>query len=209
MRKSLFITIIGFAVGASLWAASPDDMAVAFAKKLIEKGAHPESGSLYALRFFQFTATTMENNPDSFVLSDKDAVKEAGLTESDRSGYVAALSDRSGARVKRLWTANRAMLYKLLSKERYKELGAEQVSALLEYRAGKKYAGQLAALKQKSPKPTPKTAAAAGEITEWDNYKELSFWYRRTMEGNAEEVRRILVEIQAHYAGPKPRPRRK
>ena len=54
-------------------------------------------------------------------------------------------------------------------------------------------------MKKKSPKLNTKTIERAGELTQWENYKELAFWYRRTVEKNDNAVYTILKELKANY----------
>ena len=200
MRKTIIIAVTACLAGAPiLWAASNDSQALDFARLLIQKSGHAERGSLDALRFFQFTTTTTANNPDSYVLDSKEAVAESGLKPGDRGRYIKALADRSGPRLHRLWGPNKAALFAMLPAPRYAELAKDKVDSLLNYRNSNKYAAQLAALKAKRLSG-PKVMGAAGEITSWENYKELGFWYRRSQEKNEAAVLTILKEIQAHYA---------
>lgn len=200
MKKAAFFLLATLAGATVLFAATPDKEAVNFAMQLAASSTHAEYGERNALRFFQYTTTTLKDNEGSHVLNDEKAAREAKLTPKDKGRYIAALRDRSGPRVARLWNQNKGTLLVLVPKARYKELAADRVNELLSFRTKPEYPRLLAAMKKKDQKPSEKTVSNAGEVTEWRGYSELAFWYRRSAEGNEAQVFAILKEIQAHYA---------
>jgi len=153
------------------------------------------------LRFFQYTATTEKNNSYSYVLSKwgKDALKESGLNVSDKGKYIPVLSNRSGARIEKLWKANKEELFKLFPAAAYEDILKSEVNSLIEFRGNPEYGSMMKKMKVKSKKPGPKTLEIAGGITGWSGYKQLSFWYRRDFEKNDKVVFEILKELKAHY----------
>jgi hypothetical protein len=171
-----------------------------FVKTLISK-AGSENGYTSAIRFFQYTSTTAKNNPSSYVLSSwgKDAVAESALQPSDKGKFISVLSNRSGARIEKLWKANKDELFKLFSKAAYENVLKYDVDRLIEFRSSDQFNGLLKKMKAKSKKPGIKTVDMAGGITGWTNYKELAFWFRRDFEKNDKVVFEILKEIQAKY----------
>ncbi len=201
MKKSLGLIIIFFAVISSAIAVDKDEAAVEFIKTLIIK-ANAENGYTNALRFFQYSATTEKKNPYSYVLSKwgKDAVKESGLNPSDKGKLLPVLSNRSGARIDRLWKENKEELFKLFTVEAYDAILKNEIDSLIEFRSSPEFAGMMKKLKAKSKKPGVKTIDAAGNVSGWSGYKQLSFWYRRDFEKNDKVVFEILKEIKAHYA---------
>jgi hypothetical protein len=201
MKKSLGLIIVFFIVISSAMAVDKDVAVVEFIKTLIIK-ANAENGYTNALRFFQYTATTDKNNPYSYVLSKwgKDAVAESGLNPSDKGKFIPVLSNRSGVRVDRLWKENKEELFKLLTDEAYDAILKNEIDSLIEFRSSPEFSGMMKKLKAKSKKPGVKTIDAAGAVTGWSGYKQLSFWYRRDFEKNDKVVFEILKEIKAHYA---------
>jgi hypothetical protein len=201
MKRSSGLIIIFIIVVTSAIAGSKDEDAVMFVKTLISK-ANAENGYTNALRFFQYSATTEKNNPYSYVLSKwgKDAVMESGLNPSDKGKLLPILSNRSGARIDRLWKENKDELFKLFTAEAYNSILKNEIESLIEFRSSPEFAGLMKKLKAKSKKPGVKTIDAAGAVTGWSGYKQLSFWYRRDFEKNDKAVLEILKEIKAHYA---------
>ncbi len=199
IKKLALISGLLLATVATLLAATADELALTFVRTVIQKSGHAERGSLDALRYFQFTATTPENNPNSYVLTSKDAQTESGFMATDKSVYVSALKDRSSARILRLWQGNKKALLSSVPKSRYVAMAKDEIDGLLAFRASAGYSKAIAAMRKKSPKLDAKTVDVAGEITEYSNYKELAFWYRRTVEGNDRVVHDILKEISKYY----------
>lgn len=200
MKKSLALSLFFFIIISASAASDRDSDALDFIKTLISK-AQGDNGYTNALRFFQFTSTTEKNNPYSYVLSSwgKDAIKESGLEPNDKGKYIQSLADRSGARIARLWKANREELYLLFPDVAYKKLLKDTIDRLIEFRTRPEFNAMLKKLKVKSKRPGEKTLDHAGEITGWSNYKELAFWYRRSMEKNDRAVFEIIKELQSHY----------
>lgn len=201
MKKKL--TVFSFSIiliTAVLYSADKDQQVMEFAKNIIAK-AKLEYGYTAVLRYYQYTATTAKDNPYSHVLqSDReDVLGEAQMTKADKGKYLAILKDRSGKRITKLWKANKKEIFSLLAKKQYDDTVGDYVSSLIAFHDSKGYKTKIAALKKKSPKLTTKTIGKAGEVAQWDNYKELAFWYRRTVEKNDKAVYDILKEIQANY----------
>lgn len=187
-------------ISALLFSADKDQQVMEFVKNIIAKTSL-EYGSTAALRYYQYTATTAKDNPYSYVLqADNEGVLgEAQMTKADKGKYLAVLKDRSGARISKLWKANKKEIFTLLSKEQYDSTIGSYVSGLIAYHDSKAYKTKINAMKKKSPKLNTKTIEKAGELTQWENYKELAFWYRRTVEKNDNAVYTILKEMQANY----------
>ncbi len=201
MKKILyFMSGIMLVLSIALFAADKNQMAVEFIKKALER-SKTEYGLTNALRYFQYTTTTEKNNPYSFILSSygAEALAESKIEKSEKGKYIEALKDRSGARIKKLWTANKKELLAMLTREQYDNNFGYYVDSLITYHDSKNYKNQIAALKKKSPKLDTKTIDKSGEITDWQNYKDLAFWYRRTVEKNDKVVYDILKEIQTYY----------
>ncbi len=201
MKKiSGIITSAIVLLSAVLYSADRNQEAVEFVKNCLEK-LKMEYGYTAALRYFQYTATTSENNPYSYVLgaNDDSVLAEANLTNADRGKYLAALKDRSGARIAKLWKENRKDIFAMLSREVYTNNFSGEVNSLIAFREKKGYRSKISALKKKSPRLNTKTIEHAGAVTNWDGYKDLAFWYRRTVEKNDKVVYDILKEIQANY----------
>jgi len=128
-----------------------------------------------------------------------EAAKEAGLTKKDKGKFISAFSNREGARIMRLWDDYGDELLALLPKAKYDELLKYDVDAAITYHENANFADHLAKLKKACPKPNKDVADKAGEIAGWENYKQLSFWYRRSMEKNEAETFEILKQIQDNY----------
>ncbi len=187
-------------MSAVLYSADKNQEAVEFIKNCLER-SKMEYGYTAALRYFQYTATTSKNNPYSYVLesNDDNVLAEANLTKADRGRYLAVLRDRSGPRIAKLWKENKQELLAMISKETYNGHYASKVNSLIAYRESKGYRAKINALKKKSPRLSTKTIEQAGAVTNWDGYKDLAFWYRRTVEKNDKVVFGILKEVQANY----------
>ena len=199
-KKISLITGLIIIMSAVLYSADKNQQAVEFVKNCLER-LKLQYGYTAALRYFQYTATNSKNNPYSYVLeSDSDDVlAEANLTKADKGKYLAVLKDRSAKRITKLWKENRQDIFTMVSKEVYDSSFAGEVNRLIAYRESKVYRTKINALKKKSPRLDPSTIEKAGSLTEWDGYKELAFWYRRTVEKNDRAVYDILKEIQANY----------
>jgi len=201
MKRGLLLTLSIFIIFSTAFAAGKDDSALQFVKTLIDK-VKTENGYTIALRYFQYTATTAKSNPSSYVLSKwgKDAVTEAGLKESDKGRFISVLSNRSGARIEKLWKKNREGLFMLFPAASYNDILKDEVDSLIEFRSRPEYAGMMKKMKSKSKKPGIKTVDHAGSVTGWSGYKQLAFWFRRDYEKNDKAVFEILKELKAHYA---------
>lgn len=199
-KKISVITGLFIIMSVVLYSADKNQDAVQFVKNCLER-LKMEYGYTAALRYFQYTATTSKDNPYSYVLqADDDSVlTEANLAKEDKGKYLAALKDRSGVRIAKLWKANKKDLLAMVSKEVYDNSFGHQVSSLIAFRESKGYKTKINALKKKSPKLNASTIDKAGAVTNWENYKDLAFWYRRTVEKNDKVVYSILKEIQANY----------
>ncbi len=202
MKKYLILGVsllIAISIAAAA-AADKDEAAVDFVKTLISK-ATLENGSINALRFFQYTATPEKGNPSSYILSKwgKEIIEESGLKVTDKGKFIPVLSKRSGARIEKLWKENKEELLKLFPVEAYESILQSEVDSLLEFRDAPEFAGMLKKMKVKSRKPGVKSMDAAGAVTGWSGYKQLSFWYRRDYEKNDKVVYAILKELKAHY----------
>jgi len=193
---SVFLIMI-----SSVIAADKDQDAVGFVKALIGK-AGAEKGYTGALRFFQYTATKEKSNPSSYILSKwgKDELEASGLKLSDKGKYIPVLSNRSGARIEKLWEQNKEELFKLLPPAAYDAVLKEEVDSLVEFRSAPEFDGMMKKMKAKSKKPGIKTIEAAGAVTGWSGFKQLAFWYRRDFEKNDKVVFGILKELKARYA---------
>ena len=201
MKKTTgIITGVVILLSAVLYSADNNQQAVEFVKNCLER-FKLQYGYTAAIRYFQYTSTTAKDNPYSYVLgSESDEVlAEADLTKADKGKYIAVLKDRSGVRITRLWKENKNDLYAMVSKEAYDSNFAYQVNSLVAFRESKGYKTRINALKKKSPKLNVSTIDKAGALTSWDGYKDLAFWYRRTVEKNDKAVYDILKEIQANY----------
>lgn len=187
-------------VSAVLYSADKDVQAMEFVKNIIAK-TKLEYGFTAALRYYQYTATTAKENPYSYVLEadSEDVLGEAQMTKADKGKYIAVLKDRSGVRISKLWKANKKEIFTLLSKEQYDKTIGYYVKNLITFHDSKDYKKNINALKKKSPKLNTSTLDKAGEITQWENYKELAFWYRRSVEKNEKVVYDILKELEENY----------
>ncbi|HPS58544.1 MAG TPA: hypothetical protein PK514_10610 [Spirochaetota bacterium] len=194
------ITGIVILLSAVLYSADKNQQAVEFVKNCLER-FKLQYGYTAAIRYFQYTSTTAKDNPYSYVLeSESDEVlAEANLTNADKGKYIDVLKDRSGVRISRLWKENKNDLFTMVSKESYDNNFAYQVNSLIAFRESKGYNTRLNALRKKSPKLNTSTIEKAGAVTNWDGYKDLAFWYRRTVEKNDKAVYDILKEVQANY----------
>ena len=201
MRHFCFAVIISTILTVALFASSKDDSAVAFVKTLIQKSLNGESGYLDALRYFQYTSTTLKNNPYSYVLSPygKSALKESGIQTSDKGIMLSALKDRSGKRIRALWEANKAELLKMFPAPGYNKILKSEVDSLVTFHDSPDYNKLMSRLKSVNPKPGVNTIEKAGAVTEWNMYRELSFWHRRAFEKNDAAVYAILKELQDYY----------
>lgn len=199
-RKISLFTGLVIITSVMLYSADTNMQAVEFVKNCLER-LKMQYGYTAALRYFQYTATTHNNNPYSYVLeaNDDSVLSEANLTRADNGKYLAALKDRSGVRIAKLWKENKKDLLAMVSKEVYDNNFASEVNSLLAYRDSKGYKTKINALKKKSPRLDVSTIDKAGAVTNWDGYKDLAFWYRRTVEKNDKAVYDILKEVQANY----------
>ncbi len=193
---SLFIISISAAV-----TADKDAAAVDFVKTLISK-ASGENGYTNALRYFQYTATAEKKNPYSYILSKwgKEALSESGLQPADKGKNIPVLSNRSGVRIDKLWEANIEELFKMFPAEAYESILKYEIDQLIEFRNRPDFSNLMKKMKAKSKTPGVKTLDHAGAVTQWDGYKQLSFWFRRDFEKNDKVVLEILKELKAHYA---------
>lgn len=201
MKKSLFLAWSVVIIISAASAVDKDDSALQFVKTLIEK-VQTEDGYTNALRYFQYTATTAKNNPSSYVLSKwgRGAVSQSGLSEADKGKFIPPLSNRSGARIEKLWSENKEELFKLFPSSAYNDILKDEVDSLIEFRSSADYAVMMKKMKAKSKKPGVKTIDFAGAVTGWSGYKQLSFWFRRDYEKNDKVVFEILKELKTHYA---------
>jgi len=201
VKRSLILTIsFLIMMPFAIFAADKDSLALEFVKTLIAK-ANTENGYTNAIRYFQYTATKEKSNPSSYILSKwgKESLSESGLKAADKGKFIPVLSNRSGARIEKLWNENKGEIFKLFSAEAYGEILKHEVDSLIEFRSAPEYNGLMKKMKAKSKKPGVKTVDIAGEITGWTNYKQLSFWFRRDHEKNDKVVFEILKELKAHY----------
>ncbi|TAL35039.1 MAG: hypothetical protein EPN93_11340 [Spirochaetes bacterium] len=210
--KKLLLALLIIAVAAGVTVAKDKDKAKAKAKAKIEA---KDDATVDALKFFlskqadyvmmlrayQYTVTDEKNNSYSYVVTDKSgqAAKEAGLTKKDKGKFAGAFANRDGARIAQLWAENKDALMALLPKAKYEELLKYDVDAAVTYRESANYKTHMAALVKACPKPSQEVSDKAGEICNWENYKQLTFWYRRTMEKNDEATLQVLKDIQAFY----------
>ncbi len=201
MKKSLFLMFSVVIIISAASAVDKNDSALQFVKTLIEK-VQTEDGYTNALRYFQYTATTAKNNPSSYVLSKwgREAVLQSGLSETDKGKFIPALSNRSSARIEKLWNENKEELYKLFPASAYNDILKDEVDSLIEFRSSADYAVMMKKMKAKSKKPGVKTIDFAGAVTGWSGYKQLSFWFRRDYEKNDKVVFEILKELKSHYS---------
>ena len=201
MKRNIIFSAIFFIIISAAVAGDKDSEALDFIKTLISK-AQEDNGSTNALRFFQYTSTTVKNNPYSYVLSTwgKEAVKESGLQPADKGKYIPALANRSGSRIEKLWKANKEELYLLFPAVVYDKVLKNYIDRLIEFRTRPDFNTMLKKLKIKSKRPGEKTLDFAGEISGWSGYKELTFWYRRAIEKNDKAVFEMIKEIQTHYS---------
>jgi len=200
MKKVLIVIPIFLLTISAAITVDKDAAAVDFVKTLITK-ANGENGYTNALRFFQYTATTEKNNPYSYILSKwgKEALDESGLQTSDKGKNIPVLSNRSAVRIDKLWKENKEELFKLLSAEAYENILKSEVDSLINFRGSPDYSAMMKKMKAKSKTPGIKTLDHAGAVTQWDSYKQLSFWFRRDYEKNDKVVFEILNELKAHY----------
>lgn len=199
--KKIPVLISGFLIMIlSATAADTDKDAAGFVKTLAGKAA-AESGYLMSLRFFQYTATTEKNNPSSYILSKwgSDALAGSGLTISDKGKFIPVLSNRSGARIDKLWKENKEELFKLFPASAYDAVLKDEVNSLVEYRSAPEFNGLMKKMKARLKKPGVKTLDVAGAVTGWSGFRQLSFWYRRDFEKNDKVVFEILQELKTHY----------
>lgn len=201
MKKILIIITCFLSVIPAVTAADKNAAAIEFIKTLIGK-ANAENGYVQALRYFQFTATAAKSNPSSYVLSKwgKEVFGESGLKEEDRGRFMPVLSDRSGARIEKLWKENKEDLYALFPAASYDAVLKDEVNSLIEFRSAPEFDGMMKKMKAKLKKPGVKTMDVAGAVTGWSGYKQLAFWYRRNYEKNDKAVFEILKELKVHYA---------
>jgi len=201
MKKFLVLIALFIITFSAAVTVDKDAAAVEFVKILISKTGG-ENGYTNALRFFQYTATTEKNNPYSYILSKwgKEALAESGLQPADKGKNIPVLSNRSGARIDKLWKANKEELFKLFPAEAYESMLKYEVDLLIEFRSRADFGTLMKKMKTKSKKPGLKTLDHAGAVTQWDGYKQLSFWFRRDYEKNDKVVFEILKELKAHYA---------
>ncbi|HOP62608.1 MAG TPA: hypothetical protein PK358_05050 [Spirochaetota bacterium] len=199
-RPAFFIAVILF-LCVTLLAVSVDEMAVDFVKTLIKKSLKGDNGSLDALRYFQYTATTAEKNPSSFVLSvyGRMALNESGIKESDKEKMISVLEDRSSERIKKLWDRNKNELLKMFPVEKYNQILKHQIDSLIKCHESSEYTELIKKIKVQNPVPDITTVEKAGMISNWSWYRELSFWHRRVYEKNDDVVYLILKELQNHY----------
>lgn len=199
-KKISLITGLFIIMSAVLYSADKNQDAVQFVKNCLER-LKMQYGYTAALRYFQYTATTSKDNPYSYVLeaNDDSVLAEANLTKADKGKYLAVLKDRSGVRIAKLWKENKKELLAMVSKEFYDSNFAGEVNNLIAFRESKGYKTKINALKKKSPKLNTSTIEKAGAVTSWNGYKDLAFWYRRTVEKNDKVVYDILKEIRANY----------
>lgn len=201
MKKRIsIITGLVIIMSAFLYSADKNQEAVEFAKNCLER-LKLEYGYTAALRYFQYTATTAKENPYSYVLQaeSEGVLAEASLTKEDKGKYIDVLKDRSGARITKLWKENKQDLFAMVSREVYVNNFAGEINSLIAFRESKRYKPMINSLRKKSPRPDKSTVDKAGELTKWDGYKDLAFWYRRIAEKNDKAVYDILKEIQANY----------
>ena len=201
MKKKISI-ISGLIIIMSglLYSADKDQQAMEFIKSCIEK-ANTQNAYLNVLRYFQYTATTEKNNPWSYILSSygAEALAESGIDRAEKGKYITVLQDRSAKRIKKLWDAGKKDIFAGISTELYTATIGSLVESCIDFHDSKVYRKQINAMKKKSPRLDNKTVEKAGEISQWANYGELAFWYRRTKEKNDRVVYSILREIRDHY----------
>ena len=200
MCKKVFIILSCVIVASVLVAATNDQLAVEGVKLFISK-AQGESAYIDALRWYQYTGTTIEKNPGSYVLSEygKEGLTESKIPENAKGKYLQAFGDRSGDRIKNLWNANKNDLLKLMPKGVYDNNFKEEVNNTISLREKPEYNNYMKTLKEKSPNLDENTLYTAADIVQWENYKALAFWYRRTVEKNDAAVLQILKDIKANY----------
>jgi len=202
MIRNISVIISGIIMSAALLAVPNDKAAVDFIKTLLKTASSGEQGYLNALRYFQYTSTTLKNNPSSFILSSygKTALKESGINASDKGKMIPVLKDRSGKRVKTLWNENKVEFLKMFSAEKYNAFLKSDVDSYIEFHDSSEYKDLMSKLKKKNPRPDTITIGKAGDISGWSHYKEMAFWYRRIYEKNDERVYSILKELKEHYS---------
>jgi len=199
-RKKLLITGLLILISAVIYSADRDQLAMEFIKNCIEK-AKLEYGYTHALRYFQYTATTEKNNPWSYVLSSygEDALADSKIEKAEKGKYISVLKDRSAKRIKKIWQANKEDIFNAVPADIYNNTIGFQIGSYIEFYESGSYKRKIKAMMKKSPRLDNKTIDKAGEITQWENYKELAFWYRRTKEKNDRVVYEIMKELREHY----------
>jgi len=202
MKQSIIFICFTLIISGSLFSAPKDKNAVDFVKELIQKINTGDNGYLNALRYFQYTSTTLKNNPSSYILSSygKNALKESGIRPSDKGKMISILRDRSGKRIKTLWAANRSELLKMLPVEKYNSIFKNDVELYIEFHESPEYKDFMQKLQKQNPNPDTATLNTAGEISGWTRYREMAFWHRRIFEKNDEAVFSILKELKEHYS---------
>ncbi len=187
-------------MSAVLYSANKDKIAIELVENLIGK-SKTDNGYLNMIRYFQYTSTTAKNNPYSYVLSSNgaNALTKSGIKNSDKGKFIDAVKNRSGARLLQLWKENKKEIFNAFSKENYDATISSYVDSLIEFHDSADYAKKIKALKKASPKADAGTLGKAGKVAEWKSYKELAFWFRRTMEKNDTAVYQMLKEIQSNY----------
>ncbi len=205
MKKILVIISGLLIIALTVTAAGTDQNAAGFVKTLAGKAAGAD-GYVMSLRFFQYTATTAKNNPSSFILSKwgSEALEASGLKPSDKGRFIPVLANRSGARIEKLWKENKEELFRIFPASAYDAVLKEEVNSLIEYRSAPEFNGLMKKMKAKMKKPTVKTLDAAGAVTGWSGFRQLSFWYRRDYEKNDKVVLGIMKELKAHYSQKEP-----
>lgn len=202
MKRTISFIGAGIIMAIALFAAPTDKIAIDFILNLIKTASSGEQGYLNALRYYQYSATTLKNNPSSFILSSygKTALKESGINASDKGKMIPVLKDRSGKRVKNLWNENKVELLKIFPAEKYNAFLKSDVDSYIEFHDSSEYKDMMTKLKKKNPRPDTTTIRKAGDISGWSRYKEMAFWHRRIYEKNDEAVYSILKELKEHYS---------
>jgi len=200
MKRPLFFIAV-IIITTSLLAAPKDKNAIDFIKDLIKISLNGDQGYLNGLRYFQYTATTAKNNPSSFILSPygRTSLNESGIDVSDKGKMIPVLKDRSGKRIKKLWSENKDELLNMFPVEKYNTFLKSDVDSFIKFHDSPDYKKLMSRLKKKNPRPDTTTIEKSGNISGWSNYKEMSFWHRRIHEKNDEVVYSILKELKEHY----------
>ncbi|MDH5655988.1 MAG: hypothetical protein OEZ34_08780 [Spirochaetia bacterium] len=198
MKKAAISLILLMFTSVSLFAQEKNDALLFQLLKNIFEQKHRYA---YALRVYQYTATTLADNPYSYVLSSADSEKlagEASLTLKDKGKYTAAIKNRNPARIKKLWIRHKKYIFQNFSNKDYDNLYLSyKVDGYLETKTSTEYSKKMAILNKECPKlPCPKLLSKAYSIGHAPN---LLFWFRREKEKNHDVVFEILKEIQAHY----------